>query len=123
MTAQTADQLFEEFRHVSLQWIATTAADGFDEDAPEHAQLFAEINERVLRAGEAIKSLPADAPGALRAKSALALFWYEGQDEIAADLTSEHWDTATRADLTQAAALAMCPDYVAALADARSVSV
>ena len=122
MTAQTADQLFEEFRQVSLKWIATTAADGFDQEAPEHAQRFAEINERVLRAGEAIKSLSADAPGALRAKSALALFWYEGQDEIEADIKSEYWDTATRADLIHAAALAMCPDYVEALTAARSAA-
>jgi hypothetical protein len=35
---------------------------------------------------------------------------------------SEHWDTATRADLTHAAALAMCPDYVQALTDARSAA-
>lgn len=122
MTAQTADQLFEEFRQASLEWIATFNIVGFNPDAPEHARRLAEINERVTRAGEAIKHLPPDAPGALRAKSALALFWYDSQDEIAADLMSQYWCEASRADLTQAAALAMCPDYVAALADARSAS-
>ncbi len=120
MTAQTADQLYDEFRQASLDWLAVIGPYGLDEKNTEQAQRFERADERVSRIGEAIKSLPAGAPGALRVKSALALFWYDSPDELEDDVTSEDWLVAARADFTLAAARVMCPDYFEALYAARS---
>lgn len=125
MNTQTADELYDEFRNASLAWLAAISSGEFDMldlESLNGNPRYSEINGRMLRAGEAIKSLPHDAPGALRAKSALALFWYDCQDEIEADTRSEGWDVATRADLTHAAARVMCPGYLEALTAARSAA-
>lgn len=122
MNTQAADQLYDEFRQASLAWLDSVRAADFDKPLPEVDRSLEAANRRMERAGEAIKQLPADAPGALRAKAALALFWYDSQcqDEIEADINSEGWDVATRADLTRAAAVVMCPDYFEALTAARA---
>ncbi len=89
--------------------------DGKDTDAPGYVTAFKEADARLLRISAAIKRLPHDAPGAMRAKAAAAFFWSEEPRKTDAHVASEYVCDASAADIIKAAAVTYCPDYVATI--------
>lgn len=92
--------------------------DGKDTDAPGYATAFKEADARLLRISAAIKHLPHDAPGAMRAKAAAAFFWSEEPHKTDAHVASEYVCDASASNIIKAAALTYCPDYLATITTA-----